>query len=142
MTSEIITITSTLGVAIVAGVISYLAGKGLKTHEWTLTLAKDEISARKLLYSSFLAEAQRLIIQSIEEKLNRVTELNKLQDCYAEITLLGSTDLVEAATRVFDCVLTAHSREENKFGSANFHAIKQLFVQTARTELTSLKHKR
>ena len=52
MPSEVIAIVSTLIGAVVAGVISYVAGRGMKTHEWKLALAREEIASRKSLVSS------------------------------------------------------------------------------------------
>ena len=139
MPPEFFTAISTLAVALVAGFISYIAGRGMKTHEWKLAQAKEEISARKALYSSFLAEAQRLVVQSTESKNHKVSELDKLQEQYAEITLVGSGAVVETAKFAFDSVLLAHLREQDVADAVDFHARKQAFVEAARAELQAYR---
>ena len=47
MSSEVIAVLSTLVGAIVAGVISYAAGRGMKTHEWRLRPAEKGNAFRK-----------------------------------------------------------------------------------------------
>src|SRR3989344_8745608 len=117
MSSEVIAVLSTLVGAIVAGVISYAAGRGMKTHEWRLSLAKEEIASRKTLYVGFLAEVHRLLIQSTHKKVASVVELKDLDAKYAEISLLGSKPIVESAKLLVDAILSAHTagaNDENK----------------------------
>ena len=139
MPSELITIAGTFGVALVAGVISYFAGRGMKTHEWRLAQAKDELASRRALYAAFLAEAQRLIIQASENKLSNVDGLDTLNRQYAEITLVGSSPVTEAAMHVFDSVLLANVREETAEEALSFHPRKEAFLKAARNELHSFR---
>lgn len=139
MPSEIITIASTLAAAVIAGYISYLAGRSMKTHEWKLAQAKDELSARKALYTLFLAEAQRLIVQASEDKAYAVSELDELHKWYAEITLVGSSSVVEAAMTTVDSVLLAYLREQDASDASDFHERRQAFIKSARAELQSFR---
>ena len=139
MPSELITVAGTLGVALVAGVISFIAGRGMKTHEWRLAQARDELAARKALYAAFLAEAQRLVIQASESKLQKVGELDNLNRQYAEITLVSSKPVIEAAMRVFDSVVLAHVREQSATEALDFHPRKEAFLKAARDELQSYR---
>lgn len=139
MPSELITIAGTLGAALVAGVASFLAGRGMKTHEWRLAQAKEELAARKALYAAFLAEAQRLIIQASENKMQNVSVLDALNRQYAEITLVGSKPVTEAAIHVFDSVLLAHVQEQTAEESLSFHPRKEAFLNAARNELQSYR---
>ena len=140
MPPELTTIAGTLAAALVAGLVSYWAGRGMKTHEWRLAQAKEELAARKALYAAFLAEAQRLVIQATEEKIHQVTELDTLSRQYAEITLVGSKPVTEAAMHVYDEVLVAHVRSDPTAEEAiNFHPRKEAFLNAARTELQSYR---
>ena len=139
MPPELITIAGTLGAALVAGVISYLAGRGMKTHEWRLVQAREELATRKALYAAFLAEAQRLIIQASETKMGNVTDLDTLNRQYAEITLVGSKPVTEAAMYVVDGVLMAHVREQTAAEALEFHPRKEAFLMAARNELQSYR---
>ena len=139
MPPELITIAGTLAAALVAGVISYLAGRGMKTHEWRLAQAREELATRKALYAAFLAEAQRLIIQASETKMGNVTVLDTLNRQYAEITLVGSKPVTEAAMHVVDGVLMAHLREQTAAETVEFHPWKEAFLTAARNELQSYR---
>lgn len=136
MPSEVIAIISTLIGAVVAGVISYLAGRGMKTHEWKLALAREEIASRKNLYVAFLAEAQRLLMQSTHTKISSVAELKDLDAKYAEISLLASESVVEGAKLVVDAILSAHAAGTER-EDMDFYARKQSFIDAVRIELAS-----
>ena len=139
MPPELITIAGTLGAALIAGVVSYLAGRGMKTHEWRLAIAREELAARKALYAAFLAEAHRLIIQASETKMGNVRELDTLNRQYAEITLVGSKPVTEAAMHLVDRVLMAHVREETAAEALEYHPRKEAFLTAARNELQSYR---
>ena len=138
MPPELTTIAGTLAAALVAGLLSFWAGRGLKTHEWKLSLAKEEAAAKKKLYAEFLAEAQRLIIRATEEKVHQASELDRINNQYAEITLVGGKAVSEAAMQVFDSVLLAHVQSDQTATEAmQFHPRKQAFLEAARHELQS-----
>ena len=139
MPSEFVTVAGTLSAALVAGLLSYWAGRGMKTHEWRLALAKEDMAIRRTLYAAFLAEAQRLIIQASEDKVHAVAELDLLSRHYAEITLVGEKPVCEAAVQVFDAVLLAHVREQTAAEALEFHPRKEAFLNAARTEIRSLR---
>lgn len=139
MPSELITVAGTLVAALVAGVVSYLAGRGMRTHEWRLALAREELTARKALYAAFLAEAHQLIIQASETKLSDVRELEVLNRQYAEITLVGSKPVIEAAMHIVDRVLMANVREETAAEALEYHPRKEAFLTAARNELRSYR---
>ena len=139
MPPELFTIAGTLAAALVAGVVSYIAGRGMKTHEWRLTLAREELAARKSLYTKFLTEAQRLTIQASECKVHSPTELDTLNSQYAEMTIVSSKAIVEAAKYVFDSVLLAHLRDQDASDANDFHVRKQAFIDSVRAELQSYK---
>lgn len=139
MPPEFITIAGTLGAALIAGIVSYLAGRGMKTHEWRLALAKEELASRKTLYAAFLAEAQRLVIQASERKVHEVSALDQLSRQYAEITLVGSKAVCEAAMHVFDQVLLANVQEQTTEEALRFHPRKAAFLNAARAEIESLR---
>lgn len=136
---EFITIVGTLGVALVAGVISYLAGRSMKTHEWRLAQAREEHAAHKTLYAAFLAEAHRLAVQSTEKKVQSVAELDLLSQHLAEIKLVGTEPVVEAAQSVVSAVLDSHTGEESKVEPRAFYLPADAFLIAARHELQSYR---
>lgn len=110
----------------------------MKTHEWRLALAKEELASRKALYAAFLAEAHRLLIQSMETKIESVAGLRDLDAKYAEISLAGSRPVVEAAKLVVDAVLSAHTAGEAG-EKKDFYARKERFIDAVRKELDSYR---
>ena len=108
----------------------------MKTHEWKLALAREEIASRKSVYVAFLAEAQRLLIQSTHAKISSVVELKDLDAKFAEISLLASAPVVEGAKLVVDAILSVHTAGvEHK--TTDFYARKQSFIDAVRKELAS-----
>lgn len=136
MPSEFIVVIGTLISAIIAGAISYVAGRGMKTHEWRLSLAKEEIASRKNLYVAFLAEAHRLLFKSTEKKISSASELKDLDAKYVEISILSSPFVVEAAKFVVDSILIAHTKGDEK-PDTDFYARKEQFIDAVRRELIS-----
>lgn len=65
--TPLLSFLSTASVALLAGMLSYAAGKGMKRHEWDLNLRREKVELRRRLYAEFLAEANRLILQSIQK---------------------------------------------------------------------------
>jgi hypothetical protein len=136
MPSEFIVVIGTLISAVIAGVISYVAGRGMKTHEWRLSLAKEEIASRKSLYVAFLAEAHRLLFKSTEKKISSASELKDLDAKYVEISILSSPFVVDAAKLVVDSILIVHTKSDEKL-DADFYARKEQFIDAVRRELIS-----
>ena len=52
-------IIASLGAALVAGIASYIAGRGMRSHEWKLGLVRERLLERQRLYAKFVAEADR-----------------------------------------------------------------------------------
>lgn len=139
MTSEFTVIVGTLISAIVAGTISYVAGRGMKTHEWRLSLAKEEIASRRTLYVEFLAEAHRLLLISTEKKVSNVSELKNLNAKYVEISIFSSPLVVDTAKLIVDAILIANSRDEEK-SDTGFYSRKEKFIDAVRQELKSFEN--
>ncbi|MGY6276734.1 hypothetical protein [Methylomonas sp. MgM2] len=78
ITSEIVAIAGALAGVLLGGLINYFASRSVKNHEWKLAIAKEQSVVRQKLYSEFLVEAQRLVIQSHDEKASTLNELNVL----------------------------------------------------------------
>lgn len=136
MPTELIAVLGTLCGAIVAGTIGHLATRSAKTLEWKLALAKDQMAIRQRLYSEFLVESQLLVVQASREKLSDIRELNTLNNKFAEISLLSSATVVQAARMVADYVLTSHSINDAQAGKG-FYDLKQEFIAAARIEIAS-----
>lgn len=137
MTSEIIAITGTLAGVFLGGLINYIASRNVKNHEWKLSIAKEQSAVRQKLYSEFFVEAQRLIIQSHEEKLSSLNEFDALSGKFAEITLIAPDDVVEAANQIVEYAITSHGEKSEK-ETGYFSKIKMKFITAARRDITDV----
>lgn len=123
---------STASVAIIAGVLSYTAGKGMKRHEWDLSIRREKVAVRQRLYAEFLAETDRQILQSLEEKSSTATSFYEITRKFSEIELISSSTVSATARAICDHVIGSHTVAKTE---ANFYELKQTFIQHARKEI-------
>ncbi len=71
-------VVATLAGVVVGGFINFLASRKAKRHEWQLTLARDQIQRREVLYSEYLAEARRLTSEAIFRQLEVPIDLSSM----------------------------------------------------------------
>ena len=110
--APLLNFVSTATVAVMAGAISYAAGKGMKGHEWDLNLLREKVALRQRLYAEFLAEADRQMLQSMKEKIGDKTFFYEITRKLSEIELLSSGDVCAAAKAICDHVVGSHAAEE------------------------------
>ena len=134
MPPEVIAIVGTLSGAVVVGIINYFSNRSVKNHEWRLARARDQISVRQKLYSEFLVETQRLVVQSREEKISSLSDLNPVNGKFAEICLVASEVVIEEAKKLADYAITSHSVQPAK-EVANFFTLKESFIAAARIDM-------
>lgn len=89
---------------------AYFSGKSLKKIELT-HLRQQELRIEKRKHcAEFLAEADRLVIKSMDEKLPSASAISALAVCLSNIQLLCSNDTITSAKLIFDYVLSAHGQ--------------------------------
>jgi len=134
----IVPVAASLGGALVAGWVSYIAGRGVRLHEWKLQLARERILERQRLYARFIAEADRNLLTVAAggaKSIDNVTPLFALQ---AEIWLLSGQSVQETSKRVCDLALSANAAGDDGPDADPF-AAKTAFVEAARAELAALE---
>ena len=89
---------------------------------------------RQKLYSEFLVETQRLVVQSREEKISFLSDLNPVNGKFAEICLVASEVVIEEAKKLADYAITSHSVQPAK-EVANFFTLKESFIAAARIDM-------
>jgi hypothetical protein len=134
MQPEIVAVLGTLGGALLVGAINYFSNRNIKDHEWRLALARDQVAVRQKLYGEFLVEAQRLVVQSREERITSLSELNPMNGKFAEVCLVASEAVVQEAQKLADYALTSHSKQPAA-EVANFFALKKSFIAAARKDM-------
>lgn len=126
---------STALVALLAGGLSYAAGKGMKRHEWDLSLRREKVTVRQRLYAEFLAEADRLILESIQKKSDAATSFYEITRKFSEIELISSEPVCAAAKSICSNAISSHAADEKEEGI--YFELKRLFVEQARKEIAS-----
>jgi len=137
MPNELIAILGALGGVLVGGLINYVATRSVKHHEWKLALAKDQIASRQKLYAEFIVEAQRLVVQSRENKISSLVDLDQLNGKFAEVSLVAPETVVLAAHAVADYAQCSHAAESAAIVS-NFFTLRQKFIDAARKDIASI----
>lgn len=95
MTSQIlialIGVFAALGGTTIGCITTYFANKSLKKKEWELALIKDDLNERKNLYSEFLAQCYRHLLNTTG-KVNDSTfqDLNDLNRYFSKIELVAN----------------------------------------------------
>jgi len=135
LAAPLLSFISTVTVALIAGVLSYFAGKGMKRHEWELNLRREKVAVRQRLYAEFLAEADRHVIQSMKEKVSDVTSLYEIIRKFSEIELLSSEEVSAAARSICDYIVSSHAIEGKT--RENFYELKQAFIRNAKQEIAN-----
>ena len=132
------TILTTTITAIVAAVISFLAGRGLKSHEWRLELTKERMMARERLYADFLTVVTSHALRAKDEKLSKVASLTDVMEKNERIALVASQPVVEAAKALCTAILDMNTVGESA-GTDGFFDLKQEFIRQVRSELAALE---
>lgn len=120
-------------VALLAAVLSYAAGKGMKNHEWKLNLLREKVAIRQRVYVEFLAEAEGQILRSIDAKSDKATSFLELSRVFSGVQLISSDVVVAAASAIYEHIIQSHAASEKT--KAGFYGLKQTFIYQARKEI-------
>ena len=134
----LIGVSSALAGTLLGGFISYLSNRSLKDREWQLLIIREEINDLKKLYSDYLAEASRLEVASVKNKVSDLREFNALGTLFSQIELLGSQSVIKAAKEIGDHVLHSHVKNVEK-REKGFYDHKCNYVAAVKKEFLELK---
>ena len=135
LSQAILNFTSTAIVALMAGGISFLAGKGMKKQEWQLAMRREKIALRQRLYAELLTEVERLHLLSMDEKISNPTGFNGIIGQWAEVELVASGDVRTAGKKLVGRILDAHAIEEKS--GEEIYPLKVAFIEAARQDFAS-----
>jgi len=123
--------------AAVAGYGSFLAGRGMRSHDWKLSLVREKLVDYRQLYARFLAEAdQRMLLSAVPAKKG-VDELTALFALFSELSLVASEPVSQSAARMCECALDSVAAEPTR--EQDYFAAKAAFIRAAREEIASLE---
>lgn len=131
--TPLLNFVSTASVALLAGALSYTAGKGMKRHEWDLNLRREKVTVRQRLFAEFLAEADRLILQSIQGRSGEVTSFYEITRKFSEIELISSEPVCTAARSICDKAISSHTVGEKT--EVMYSELKKVFIEQAKKEI-------
>jgi len=134
----LVPVIASLGAALVAGIASYVAGRGMRSHEWKLGLVRERLQERQRLYAKFIAEADRNVLLIAGTGTKSVDNVMPLLALYAEISLLSTDAVRQCAKRVCDLAISANGVEGGGQDGDHF-AAKSAFVDVARSELKAIE---
>lgn len=134
----IIPVVASLSGALVAGWVSYIAGRGVRLHEWKLQLARERILERQRLYARFIAEADRNLLTVAAGGSKTIDNIMQLFALQAEIWLLSSQSVQDAAKRICELALSANAAGNDRAEGDAF-AAKTAFIEAARADLVALE---
>jgi hypothetical protein len=137
MQSEIIAVLGTLSGALLGGLINYFSNRGVKSHEWRLALARDQIAIRKKLYAEFLVEVQQHVAKARDNKISSLSDLNPIHGKYAEICLVASPSVTDAAKKLADYAIVSSASQPAK-EVAEFFLLKERFILVARDDMAKV----
>ena len=134
----LVPIVASLGAALIAGVASYVAGRGMRSYEWKLGLVRERLLERQRLYAKFIAEADRNVLLIAGVGTKSIDNVMPLLALYAEISLLSTDAVQQRAKRVCDLAISANGVERSEQDGDHF-AAKSAFVDAARSELKAIE---
>ena len=134
----LVPIFASLGAALIAGIASYIAGRGMRSHEWKLGLVRERLLERQRLYAKFIAEADRNVLLIAGAGTKSIDNVMPLLGLYAEISLLSTDAVQQCAKRVCDLAISANGVESRGQDGKHF-VVKSAFVDAARDELKAIE---
>lgn len=134
----LVPLAASLGAALIAGVASYLAGRGMRSHEWKLGLVRERLLERQRLYAKFIVEADRNVLVVTAHAKKSIDNVAPLLSLYAEISLLSSPAVQACAQQVCNLAIAANGVEDTGQDGDHF-AAKSAFVDAARRELSTIE---
>lgn len=133
----LIPVAATLVGAVVAGYASFLAGRGMRSHDWRLSLVREKLLDYRQLYARFLAQADGLILLSAPGAKRSIEELAPLIATFSELSLVATHAVSKSAARMCELVLSTISQAED--GDSGYFGAKADFLSCAREEIAAME---
>lgn len=121
----------------IGGLISFFSSRAVRRMEWELSLTEKDIRNRESLYADFLTETNRLMLQSIDEKITQGSELTTLIALEAKIWFF-SDSVGAVARKIVVCVMDHHSKEP-KNEKPSFPELKDKYIFHCKKDITEMK---
>lgn len=113
---------------------TYWANSSVQKKSLQITRLHETQREKRKCCSDFLSEVNRLIIQSMEEKVSNPTAMTVLSGFYSNIQLICSDDTIKRANSLFELILDAHEQRESE-SEKSFPELRDEFINAARREI-------
>ena len=130
LTAPFLNFVSTAAVAVLAASLGWRA----KQSEWKRDISRQRIATKQRLYADFLAETNRLTLESMDQKSSEAAKFHQMTGIFAEIELLSEEPLVEAARAICASVVDSHTAKPRN--TPIYDQMKAAFVKAARDEIS------
>lgn len=110
MDPTLISALSVLGGSLVGAMTSIASTWLTQQHQDRRELLGKHYADREALYSGFISEASRAVVDALATRLNRVDSLIPLYAFYGRIRLSSSETVVAAAQRVITNIIAEYAR--------------------------------
>lgn len=128
--APLLNFAGTAAVAILAAFLGWSA----KKSEWKHDIFRQKVATRQRLYADFLAETDRLVLKSIDEKSSRASEFHQMTRYFSEIELISANAVVDAAKTIWEVILDSHSVTRQR--DTSYAELKAIFIAAAREEIS------
>ncbi|MEI7956129.1 MAG: hypothetical protein WCJ66_13250, partial [Verrucomicrobiota bacterium] len=106
--NAIIPALSALLGTVIGGLITFLTTYHLKKAEWKQDALTRELAKRESLYSEFLGESGRLLLQSLDHKFSNSREFQQIYALQGRIRMCATDPVMQACERLVKSVLNSH----------------------------------
>ncbi len=99
---------------IIGALATYIANFSLKKMELNHAKEQELRLEKRICCANFIAEANRLVIQSTHKKITTPSEMVNLTAHYTNIELLCTVSSTNAAREIFELILSLHNQIEKE----------------------------
>ena len=131
----IIGVSSALLGSLIGGITSYFSTRSMRRLDWQLTVREKEVERNRTLYNEFLAEANRLMLLALSNKISGSTDFSKIAAMESQIRMTSLT-LGEIARKITASIMSYNAKDDPK-GDGSFPSLRDNFIETCRQELDS-----
>ncbi len=144
MNSAIVTAAAAIGGSLVGAAGSVVGTWVTAKHGTRRDLLGKQIARREALYSDFIGESARLLVDALQNNSNDLQKLLPLYAMLSRIRLSSSTLVLQKAERLIQTIVATYPRpnmtdEEIESRAMNGRDPLSQFSDTCRTELDSLQ---
>ncbi len=131
---QIISVIAVLVGVAVGAIATYFANYRLKMYELNYLQEKEANMQIRDCCASFISEANRLVVLSMQEKISDKKEIITLTTHYTNIELLCSKNIIKAARDIFDLILSLHGQIDGST-NATYAELRKEFINVIKQDI-------